>query len=111
MWAYRRGGWLLVAIGVIHCAIGLLLSWGILAAWSEAGWWHSIETRQGMHMDRFAALWFQVSGVSWVMMGWLIRVSAASARILATAAASGMARSAGCVRLKCQGRTWGQQTR
>ena len=24
-------------------------------------------------MDRFAALWFQVSGVSWVMMGWLMQ--------------------------------------
>lgn len=71
MWAYRRGGWLLVAIGVIHCAIGLLLSWGILAAWSEAGWWHSIERSGVMHMDRFAALWFQVAGVSWVLLGWL----------------------------------------
>ena len=71
MWAYRRCGWLLVAIGVIHCAIGLLLSWGIVAAWSAAGWWHSIERPGVMHMDRFAALWFQVAGVSWVLLGWL----------------------------------------
>ncbi|MEZ5702490.1 MAG: DUF6463 family protein [Burkholderiaceae bacterium] len=34
-----------------------------------------------LHLDRFAALWFQVSGVSWAIMGllmqqWLDRVGA-----------------------------------
>ncbi len=73
MWAYRRCGWLLVAIGVVHCVLGLMLSWNILAAWSQAGWWHSIEYVGGMHMDRFAALWFQVAGVSWLLLGWLMQ--------------------------------------
>lgn len=73
MWFSRRTGWFLVSIGFIHCVIGVLLSWGTLVEWHASGWWHSIETRQGMHMDRFAALWFQVSGVSWVMMGWLMQ--------------------------------------
>ena len=71
MWAYRRSGWLLVAIGVLHCAIGLVLSWDIVIAWNKAGWWHSIERAGVMHMDRFAALWFQITGVSWMLLGWL----------------------------------------
>lgn len=73
MWLFQRTGWFLVAIGLIHCVVGAFLSWGILVNWAASGWWHSIETPQGMHMDRFAALWFQVSGISWVMMGWLMQ--------------------------------------
>jgi hypothetical protein len=62
-----------MAIGLIHCIIGVLMTWGILVDWHACGWWHSIENRQGMHMQRFACLWFQVSSVSWVMMGWLMQ--------------------------------------
>ena len=73
MWSSQRTGWFLVGIGLIHCLIGLLLSWGIFVDWQASGWWHSIETAQGLRMDRFAALWFQVSGLSWVMLGWLMQ--------------------------------------
>ena len=73
MWFSQRSGWVLVGIGLLHCAIGVLLSWGIFVDWHATGWWHSIETAQGMHMDRFAALWFQVSGLSWVLLGWLMQ--------------------------------------
>ncbi len=73
MWVYRHSGWLLLAIGVIHCAIGLMLSWGILVAWGQSGWWHSIEHSEGVHWERFSALWFQVAGVSWVLLGWLMQ--------------------------------------
>lgn len=73
MWAYQKAGWMLVAIGVIHCVIGLILSWDIVAVWSEAGWWHSIESTDTMHMDRFAVLWFQVAGMGWIALGWLMQ--------------------------------------
>lgn len=73
MWAYRQSGWLLVGIGAFHCAIGVLLSWDVLSQWHQAGWWYSVERGGAMHMDRFAALWFQVSGVSWIVMGWLMQ--------------------------------------
>jgi len=74
MWAYRQGGWLLLAIGVIHCLIGIALTWDILSAWHQDGWWHSIEGRGAMQMDRFALLWFQVTGLSWVLLGWLTQL-------------------------------------
>ena len=73
MWFSRRAGWLLAGIGLIHCCIGLLLSWDIFVAWQSNGWWHSIESAHGLRMDRFAALWFQVSGFSWVLLGWLMQ--------------------------------------
>lgn len=69
----RHAGRLLMAIGLIHCALGAFFSFDILAAWANAGWWHSIEKPEGLLMDRFAALWFQVAGVSWVLLGWLMQ--------------------------------------
>ena len=73
MWAYQKTGWILVAIGLFHCVVGFILSWDILAAWNEAGWWHSIEGHETMHMDRFAALWFQVAGLAWMALGRLMQ--------------------------------------
>ena len=73
MWAHQKAGWLLVAIGIIHCGIGLILGWDILAAWHHAGWWHSIEGADTLHMDRFAVLWFQVAGLGWIALGWLMQ--------------------------------------
>lgn len=73
MWAYKQCGWLLVAIGIIHCGIGAILSRDVLAVWNEVGWWHSIESADTLHMDRFAVLWFQVAGLGWVTMGWLMQ--------------------------------------
>ena len=73
MWTYQKSGWLLVAIGVIHGGIGFILGWDILAAWNDAGWWHSIERTDTLHMDRFAVLWFQVAGFGWIALGWLMQ--------------------------------------
>lgn len=73
MWTYQKAGWMLVAIGIIHCGIGFILSWDILAAWNDAGWWHSIEGTDTLHMDRFAVLWFQVAGLGWIALGWLMQ--------------------------------------
>ncbi|GAA6140295.1 DUF6463 family protein [Hydrogenophaga sp. 5NK40-0174] len=73
MLIHRHAGRLLMAIGLIHCALGVFFSFDILAAWANAGWWHSIEKPEGLLMDRFAALWFQVAGVSWVLLGWLMQ--------------------------------------
>jgi hypothetical protein len=73
MWTYSKCGWLLMAIGVIHCGIGFILGRDIFAAWNEAGWWHSIERTDHLHMDRFALLWFQVAGLGWIAMGWLMQ--------------------------------------
>ncbi|HEX5737464.1 MAG TPA: DUF6463 family protein [Hydrogenophaga sp.] len=73
MWTYKRAGWMLLAIGILHCGIGIVLSWDILTAWNEAGWWHSIEGAETLRMDRFAALWFQVAGLSWIALGWLMQ--------------------------------------
>lgn len=64
---------MLVAIGILHCSIGFALSWDILAAWNAAGWWHSIEEAETMHMDRFAVLWFQVAGLGWIALGLLMQ--------------------------------------
>lgn len=64
---------MLVAIGILHCGVGVALSWNVLAAWNTAGWWHSIEGAESMHMDRFAILWFQVAGLGWITLGWLMQ--------------------------------------
>lgn len=73
MWAYKNSGWMLMAIGFIHCSIGFMLSLDILAAWNAVGWWHSIGSADTLHMDRFAVLWFQVAGLGWIAMGWLMQ--------------------------------------
>ncbi len=72
-WTHTHAGYLLLAIGAIHCALGVFLSFDILSAWAQDSWWHSIERQNGLHMDRFAALWFQVAGLTWMLLGWLMQ--------------------------------------
>ena len=67
----------------------------------------------GVHLRSFysAATAAMAASGRRLMTGCVRRVSAASARIPATRAASGMQRRAGSVRAIRHGRTWGQQTR
>lgn len=70
---YWQSGWLLVLIGVIHNALGLVLGWAVLGDMAAAGWWNSVEPGGQMDYARSALLWFLLLGCFWWMLGVLMQ--------------------------------------
>lgn len=70
----RYSGWYLLATGIIHNAIGVIMGWEILLGIHRDGWWNTIESAQGIDFARSAITWFLVLGFFWMMMGWLMQV-------------------------------------
>ncbi|TGG92913.1 hypothetical protein E4656_12385 [Natronospirillum operosum] len=70
---YLISGWLLVAIGVLHNSIGLVMGWPILTAIVAEGGWNTIEAGGQMHFDRSAILWFLLTGCFWMLLGYLMQ--------------------------------------
>ncbi len=69
----RYSGWYLLATGIIHNAIGLIMGWDILLGIHREGWWNTVESPQGIDFARSAITWFLVLGFFWMMMGWLMQ--------------------------------------
>ncbi|WP_028671101.1 DUF6463 family protein [Saccharospirillum impatiens] len=70
---YKHSGWLLIAIGVLHNTIGVLMGWSILAGIVADGGWNSIETAGLIDFSRSAILWFLVTGFFWMLLGGLMQ--------------------------------------
>jgi len=70
---YWISGWLLLAIGVLHNSIGLVMGWPILATIVSEGGWNTIEAGGQMHFDRSAILWFLLVGGFWMLLGYLMQ--------------------------------------
>lgn len=70
----RYSGWYLLATGIIHNIIGFIMGWEILRGMHQDGWWHTIETAQGIDFARSAITWFLVLGFFWMLMGYLMQV-------------------------------------
>ncbi|HEY7885128.1 MAG TPA: DUF6463 family protein [Cellvibrionaceae bacterium] len=69
----QYSGWYLVATGVIHNTIGLVMGWDILAGIHHDGWWHTVENAEGIDFARSAIVWFLVLGFFWMIMGHLMQ--------------------------------------
>jgi hypothetical protein len=71
---YWKAGWLLIGIGCIHNAIGLLFGWNILAAMVSDGLWNTVEPQGEINFARSAILWFLLTGCFWWLLGGLMQV-------------------------------------
>lgn len=70
---YAYSGWYLIAIGVIHNAIGLLMGWEVLSDMAREGWWNTIERDGQINFARSAIVWFLFVGFFWWILGYLMQ--------------------------------------
>ncbi|MCB9640565.1 MAG: hypothetical protein H6728_16010 [Myxococcales bacterium] len=64
----RLSAYLLIATGLIHNALGLVMGFAPLAAIAKAGFFHAVDP----HMDRRAIFWFLFAGFAMMMWGQLV---------------------------------------
>lgn len=69
----RYSGYYLIATGIIHNTIGLVMGWSILRGIHEAGWWNSIEAGGEIDYARSAIVWFLLVGFFWMLLGYLMQ--------------------------------------
>lgn len=72
---WRYSGWMLIATGVLHNIIGIVVGWEILSAMIADGIWNSIEAagEASAQWTRAAMLWFLMLGFAWIMLGTLMQ--------------------------------------
>ena len=68
----RYSGYLLIATGIIHNSIGLVMGWSILQGMHEAGWWNTVEPAGEIDFARSAMIWFLLVGFFWMLLGYLM---------------------------------------
>ncbi len=73
MQAIKFSGYYLLATGVIHSAVGLIMGWSILVGMHQAGWWNTVEAGGQINFARSAILWFLVLGFFWMLLGYLMQ--------------------------------------
>lgn len=64
----RISAYLLIATGIIHNTLGVILGSSSLAAIARSGFFHSVDP----HFDRMAIFWFLFAGFGMMMWGQLI---------------------------------------
>ncbi|MBU2885457.1 hypothetical protein KO507_06755 [Gilvimarinus agarilyticus] len=69
----QYSGWYLLATGIIHNTIGLVMGWPILKGIHSAGWWNAVERGGEIDFARSAIVWFLVLGFFWMLMGYLMQ--------------------------------------
>jgi len=65
----KYSGHFLIATGIIHNLIGLLMGWPILTAMHQEAWFASTVLDGNMLFDREAIIWFLTSGTFWIAFG------------------------------------------
>ncbi|MDQ2078381.1 DUF6463 family protein [Marinimicrobium sp. ABcell2] len=71
--ATRFSGYYLIATGVIHNTLGLVMGWDILAGMHQDGWWNTIEAGGQINFARSAIAWFLLVGFFWMLLGYLMQ--------------------------------------
>ncbi len=69
----KYSGYYLLATGVIHNLIGLVLGWPSLVDMHQDGWLFSTEDNGQVAFDRAAISWFLISGTFWVLFGLMLQ--------------------------------------
>lgn len=67
MTLWKKSGTLLLATGIIHNAVGLMMGWKILASIADAGFINTIKGEN--ELDRSAIFWFLFSGFLMMLLG------------------------------------------
>ncbi|HEY7773209.1 MAG TPA: DUF6463 family protein [Marinagarivorans sp.] len=70
---YCYTGWLLIAIGCIHNAFGLIVGWPILLDMVNDGVWNTVQPSGAVLFDRSAIVWFLLTGCFWWLLGGLMQ--------------------------------------
>jgi len=65
----RYSGHFLIATGIIHNLIGLIMGWPILVSMHQEAWYASTVLDGQMLFDREAIIWFITSGTFWIAFG------------------------------------------
>jgi hypothetical protein len=71
--ATRFSGYYLIATGVIHNTLGLVMGWSILVGMHRDGWWNTVEVGGQIDFARSAILWFLLVGFFWMLLGYLMQ--------------------------------------
>ncbi len=69
----KYSGYYLLFTGICHNLIGLAMGWPILFDMHQSGWFNAIEQGGQMHFDRSAISWFLITGVFWMLFGWMLQ--------------------------------------
>ena len=70
---YGLSGWLLVGIGTVHIALGVVMGWPSLVEIVQAGVWNSIQPNGELMFSRSTILWFLLVGCFWWLLGGLMQ--------------------------------------
>ncbi len=65
----KYSGYFLVATGILHNLVGLMMAWPTLAAMHQEAWFASTIYDGKMLFDREAITWFLVAGTFWIIFG------------------------------------------
>jgi len=71
----KHSGYFLVATGIIHNLIGLVLGWNVLVEMHQYGWFASTVVEGEMLFNREAIIWFILSGTFWIVFGLTLQKS------------------------------------
>ncbi|WP_046003111.1 DUF6463 family protein [Pseudoalteromonas rubra] len=63
----------LIATGLLHNLVGLLMAWDVLTEMHQEGWFATTVDSGSMLFDREAIVWFLSSGVLFLLLGSVLR--------------------------------------
>ncbi|WP_125721351.1 DUF6463 family protein [Pseudoalteromonas rubra] len=63
----------LIATGLLHNLVGLLIGWDVLVEMHQEGWFATTVVNGSMLFDREAIVWFLSSGVLFLLLGTVLR--------------------------------------
>jgi len=69
----KYSGYYLIATGILHSAIGLILGWETLLAMHQDNWLASTMAGDQILFDREAISWFLLSGIFWILFGIMLQ--------------------------------------
>lgn len=69
----KYSGYYLIATGILHSVIGLILGWETLLAMHQDNWLASTMIGDQILFDREAISWFLLSGFFWILFGLMLQ--------------------------------------
>lgn len=69
----KYSGYYLIATGVLHSIIGLMMGWQTLVSMHQDGWYFSTVVNNQLAFDREAISWFLLCGCFWILFGMMLQ--------------------------------------